>query len=65
MDRRYIKSFAAEKGQSLGDVAQELNISQAWLSQIISGEPTSLEIAKRIEEWSNGQIPASRVLGLN
>jgi hypothetical protein len=62
MDRRYIKEYAIRTGQPLGDVARKLGVTQPWLSRIIAGVTVSIPVAKSIESWSNGEIPADRVM---
>ncbi|MCR9236181.1 MAG: helix-turn-helix domain-containing protein [Alphaproteobacteria bacterium] len=42
------------------DVSRQLGVSQAYLSQLLSGQRRpSLELAVRIEQMTGGTVPAS------
>lgn len=64
MDRKRIKIIAIEKGQKLGEVAEELGVNPSWLSEVIAGKKVSVVLAKSIERWSGGKIKAAEILGV-
>ena len=63
MERRYIKSMAADRGEALGDVAKTLGITQATLSTIIAGASISPDLAKKIAAWHGTVTPAEVLWG--
>lgn len=54
------KDAIASSGKSRAEWAAELQISEAFLSQIVNGRKRpSLDVAFRIERATNGAVPAS------
>jgi hypothetical protein len=52
------KQFVKQKNLSLTDLAKDLGYSRVHLTNVANGFPAGKRLAKKIELWSGGQVPA-------
>ncbi len=60
-----MKDYLFRKNLSVKQLAGDLNISTSYLYQLIRGErKPSIELAQRIEEYTDGEVTIGKLLGL-
>jgi transcriptional regulator with XRE-family HTH domain len=58
-----LAQYRALKKLTLGDMADQLDVkSKGYLSRVVNGEPCSIDLALRIEGWSEGAVAAESVV---
>lgn len=54
-----LRTYLVDMGEKQGDFAKNIDISPAYLSQIMAGDRTpSLDLAVLIEDATDGAVPA-------
>ncbi|RLI50020.1 MAG: hypothetical protein DRP09_20270 [Candidatus Thorarchaeota archaeon] len=57
-----LKKVVKKRGLTLTQLAREFCITRVHLTNIANGEPAGKKLAKKIEEWSQGEITHTELL---
>jgi len=59
-----LEQYIQFKGISISQAAKEIGVSRPLLHYAMRGQPLGRRKALRIQEWSNGLVPAAELVGL-
>jgi len=50
---------------SVAQAAQEIGCSRQYVYMLLKGYQAGKQMATRVEQWSNGYVPATELMGLD
>lgn len=56
------KKYLSEIDMSIKDAAAVLGLSRPYLTMVVNGLPCGKDTARKIENWSNGQVPRNSLM---